>query len=230
MRFLIVRHADADTEAGLLASPALDDALAAYHEGLAQAGALVARYALAAPSAGAFYRHADGGTTLAASADPLAAGATVVEARSLDAAVDWARQWPAQDAEATLTVLPAPPPTVTTARPDGRARFLALHARPPSAGKPGPAQQQALAQCLADAASAGALLDTSGLGGTGDGVRVKHTNGDPSLVPGPSGEADVVSGFALYQAASLADLQVWAERVGGILGDGASEIRPVVDA
>jgi hypothetical protein len=234
MRYLIVRHADPDTEAGLPPSAAAAEALSGYHAALAQAGALVAHVSLRPSSAGVRYLHSNGASAVAAGpfvGAGLVADVTTVEGRSLDDAVAWAQHWPAEAGDVTLEVRPVRPLAPSAAsRADGRPQFAALLFHDEVASELDDDTHKAIGRVMARAAAAGVLLESYGLSGTGDGVRVKHTNGDPSLVAGPfAGAAEVLGAYALFQADSLDDLQPWLDRVGAVAGTGTSEVRPVSD-
>ncbi|WP_218830431.1 YciI family protein [Rubrivirga marina] len=231
---MIFRKADADTEAGLLPSTDLLEAMTAYNESLARAGVLLDGYGLKPSAEGARYDHDGGTSTLTggpvAGTDALVAGITVIDAPSLDDAVAWALRWPREDGDVTLEVrqVHEPLPSFRAPRPDGRPRFVALLMHDESAAPaPDAAEQAAMARFMADAANAGVLLETGGLHATGDGARVKYTNGDPNVVPGPFPEPKVIGGYAVYQADSLDALRPWCERFGGVVGTGTSEVRPV---
>ncbi|MBV7482684.1 YciI family protein [Bordetella sp. BOR01] len=99
MRFMIIVKATADTEAGRLPDDALFAEMAAYHEALAQAGALLDAAGLQPSSAGWRIRYADGQRSIIdgpfAQTRELVAGYTVIQARSREEALEWTRRFPA---------------------------------------------------------------------------------------------------------------------------------------
>ncbi|MCD0505926.1 YciI family protein [Bordetella petrii] len=99
MRFMIIVKATADTEAGVLADDALYAEMAAYHEALAQAGALLDAAGLQPSSAGWRIRYANGQRKVIdgpfADTRTLVAGYTVIQARSREEALEWTRRFPA---------------------------------------------------------------------------------------------------------------------------------------
>jgi len=99
MRFMIFVRADANTEAGVMPN---DDSLfaemASYHEELAKAGVLLDGAGLQ-PSAKGWRIHFDGKRRTVvdgpfAEAKELVAGYTLIQVRSRDEALEWARRFP----------------------------------------------------------------------------------------------------------------------------------------
>ena len=106
MRFMIIRKADRDTEAGLLPSEALLAAMASYNEALAKAGMLVDGMGLQPTARGARVSFRDGKPTVTdgpfAESKEAIAGFTIIKAGSLAEALDWARRWPPLDGNGTV--------------------------------------------------------------------------------------------------------------------------------
>lgn len=99
MRFMIFVRADANTEAGVMPK---DDSLmaemASYHEELAKAGVLLDAAGLQ-PSAKGWRIHYDGKRRSVTDgpfteAKELVAGYTLIQVRSRDEALEWARRFP----------------------------------------------------------------------------------------------------------------------------------------
>ena len=245
MRYMIFRHADAQTEAGVLPSAELLEAMTAYNESLARAGVLLAGEGLKPSSEGVRYHYTAGETTVTdgpftdgpfTEAKELVAGFTTIQARSLDEAVAWARRWPAEDGDVTLEVrqVHEPVPSFGAPAPDGRRQFVALLTHDEAAQEevlPDESYMEAMGRLMTDAAEAGVLLETAGLYPSSVGARVTFAGGVPTVTDGPFAESkEVIAGYAVYQAESLAALRPWAERFGRVIGDGTSEIRPVFEA
>ena len=241
MRYILFRHADAQTEAGVLPSAELLEAMTAYNESLARAGVLLAGEGLKPSSEGVRYHHAGGESTVTdgpfAESKELVAGFTMIQARSLDEAVAWARRWPAEDGDATLEVrqVHEPVPSFGAPAPDGRRQFVALLTHDELAAQeevlPDESHLEAMGRLMTDAAEAGVLLETAGLYPSSVGARVTFAGGVPTVTDGPFAESkEVIAGYARYQADSIDDLRPWAERFGRVIGDGTSEIRPVFEA
>ena len=244
MRYMIFRHADAQTEAGVLPSgdllESLLEAMTAYNESLSRAGVLLAGEGLKPSSEGVRYHYAGGESTVTdgpfAEAKELVAGFTTIQARSLDEAVAWARRWPVEDGDVTLEVRQVyePAPSFGAPPPDGRRRFVALLTHDEAAEAdvmPDEGHQEAMGRLMADAAQAGVLLETGGLLPSSVGARVTFSDGVPTVTDGPFTESkEVIAGYAVYQADSLDELRPWFERFGECIGSGTSEIRPVFEA
>jgi len=108
MRFMLIRKADAQTEANVLPGAEMLKAMQAYNEEMAAAGVFLQGEGLRASSMGArvIVRGdspliIDGPFT---ETKELIAGFTMIQARSLDEAKAWARKWPAIDAGAVIEI------------------------------------------------------------------------------------------------------------------------------
>lgn len=101
MRFMIIRKADADTEAGALPTEELITAMTRYHQELADAGILVAGEGLHPSAKGARIRFSGGKPTVTdgpfTEAKELIAGFTMIEVGSREEALEWVRRWPPLD-------------------------------------------------------------------------------------------------------------------------------------
>lgn len=98
MRFIILVKATSDSEAGVMPSEELFTAMAAYHEDLAKAGVLLDGNGLH-PSARGWRITWSGGTQTITDGPftetkELVAGYTVIQARSPEEALEWARRMP----------------------------------------------------------------------------------------------------------------------------------------
>ncbi len=98
MRFMILVKATADSEAGTMPTEARLAEMGAYHEELAQAGVLLDGNGLKPSSAG-FRIHYDGKTRRVvdgpfAETKEIVAGYTMIQVRSREEALEWARRFP----------------------------------------------------------------------------------------------------------------------------------------
>ncbi len=237
---MIFRKADANTESGVLPTTELFEAMTAYNESLTRAGVMLDGVGLKPTSEGVRYHHAGGETTVTdgpfAETKELVAGFTVIQARSLDEAVAWARRWPVEDVGAELEVrqVMEPVPSFGAPAPDGRRQFISILTCDEAAqrdGMPTEDEMEAMGRLIADAAEAGVLLETGGLLPSSAGARITFHDGVPTVTDGPFAESkEVIAGYAIYQADSLDDLRPWAERFGRVAGDSTSEIRPAFGA
>lgn len=98
MRFLIIVKATAESEAGALPAAAPIAQMAAFREALARAGALLDASGLAPSSAGWRIRYDGAARTVVDGPfernDQLIAGYTLIQARSRDEALEWAKRFP----------------------------------------------------------------------------------------------------------------------------------------
>ena len=101
MRFVVIRKADADTEAGLMPTEALIDAMQRYNEEMVKAGVLLAGAGLKPSGQGARVSFRDGTPTVVdgpfAETKELIAGFSVIQVASKEEALEWMRRWPTID-------------------------------------------------------------------------------------------------------------------------------------
>jgi hypothetical protein len=99
MRFIILVKATSASEAGEMQEPAVMAAMAAYHEQIAQAGVLLDATGLQPSSKGWRVRYSGGKRMVVdgpfAQTSELIAGYTLIEVRSREEAMEWARRFPA---------------------------------------------------------------------------------------------------------------------------------------
>jgi hypothetical protein len=98
MRFMILIKANADSEAGVLPDERLMAPMVDYHEELARAGVLLDASGLQPSSKGWRVRYARGERTVLdgpfAETKELIAGYTVIQVKSREEALEWARRFP----------------------------------------------------------------------------------------------------------------------------------------
>ncbi|AXK40556.1 YciI family protein [Crenobacter cavernae] len=103
MRFMILRKADKDTEAGVMPSEPLLTVMGQYMEEMTQAGVLLAAEGLQASAKGARVRFSGGKPAVIdgpfTETKELIAGFCLIQVNSKQEAVDWAKRWPALDAD-----------------------------------------------------------------------------------------------------------------------------------
>jgi hypothetical protein len=102
MRFMIIRKADKDTEAGVLPSEALLGAMMRYNEDMVKAGVMLAGEGLHPSAKGARVRFKGGKPTVIdgpfAETKELIAGFSMIQVKSREEAIEWLKRWPAEDA------------------------------------------------------------------------------------------------------------------------------------
>lgn len=98
MRFMVMVRANADTEAGVMPSAEMLEAMGRYNEELVKAGVMLAGEGLQPSSKGARVRFS--GTTRTVVDGPftetkeLIAGFWLIQAKSLDEAIEWVKRCP----------------------------------------------------------------------------------------------------------------------------------------
>ena len=108
MRFLILRKADEQTEAGAMPTERLLRAMGDFMEEMSRAGVLRGGEGLERSAKSVRVRFADGKPSIVdgpfAEAKELVAGYCVIDVPSYDDAVAWAKRWPAIDFEANVVL------------------------------------------------------------------------------------------------------------------------------
>jgi hypothetical protein len=99
MRFLIMVKGNKDTEAGVMPEEQLIADMAAYHEELVKAGVLLDASGLQPTSKGARIKYSGGKRTVIdgpfTEAKELIAGYTLIQVKSREEAMEWAKRFPA---------------------------------------------------------------------------------------------------------------------------------------
>lgn len=114
MRFMILVKASPESEAGVLPGEDLLAAMGAYHEELSRAGVLLDGMGLKASTHGWRVRYGSGGQRTVvdgpfAETKELLAGYTLIQVRSREEAMEWARRFPnprGEGLEAEIEVRP----------------------------------------------------------------------------------------------------------------------------
>ncbi len=106
MRFLIIRKADEQTEAGVLPTEEQIKAMTDYNEELLKAGVLLDGEGLHPSSRGARISFRNGTPTVTdgpfSETKELIAGFTMIQVRSRDEAIEWAKRWPEENVDLEL--------------------------------------------------------------------------------------------------------------------------------
>jgi hypothetical protein len=98
---MIIRKADAETEAGALPSRELLEAMGSYNEELVKAGVMLAGEGLHPTAEGVRVSFADGTASITdgpfSETKELIAGFTLIGVKSREEAIEWVKRWPTQD-------------------------------------------------------------------------------------------------------------------------------------
>ncbi|MEP7000221.1 MAG: YciI family protein [bacterium] len=101
MRFMIIRKADAETEAGLMPSEELIAAMGRYNEEMVKAGVLLDASGLQSSTKGARVKFSHGKPTVIdgpfTETKELVAGYSIIQVASKDEAIEWVKRWPVED-------------------------------------------------------------------------------------------------------------------------------------
>lgn len=101
MRFMIIRKADPETEAGVMPTEELITAMARYNQEMADAGVLVGGDGLQPSAKGTKIKFSGGKPTVTdgpfTEAKELIAGYTLIEVASKEEAIEWVKRWPTID-------------------------------------------------------------------------------------------------------------------------------------
>jgi len=108
MQFMVIRKADAETEAGVLPSKQLIDDMTAYNEKLVAKGMMKAGGGLGPSARGARVSFSNGKPTVMdgpfAEAKELVAGFSILEAASLAEVIEMVKQWPPLDGHGNVQI------------------------------------------------------------------------------------------------------------------------------
>lgn len=101
MRFMIIRKADKDTEAGMMPNQELVTAMMNYNEEMIKAGVMVGGDGLKPSSSGSRIIFSGGKPMITdgpfAEAKELVAGFTMIQVSSREEALNWVKRWPPED-------------------------------------------------------------------------------------------------------------------------------------
>lgn len=108
MRFMVIRKADAETEAGIVPAAELFVDMTRFHEEAARAGIMVEGSGLWPSSRGARVKFRNGKPAVIdgpfAESKELIAGYTIIEVPSREAAIEWVKGWPKLDGHGNVEI------------------------------------------------------------------------------------------------------------------------------
>ena len=260
MRYMMLVKATKDFEAGVWPDEKMLSKMAKYNEQLVKAGALLACQRLQPSSQGVRVRFANGKFVVTdgpfAETKELIAGICLIQVKSRDEAIQWAKRIPFQEGEVEvrplfeLTDFPVDP----AEKPDGwREKEEQFRAAPP-ARKPGTVRYMGLLKAdkdteagvlpdekfLADMGAfmeegvkSGVFLSGEGLRPSSQGARIRYSGSQRMVTDGPFAETkELIAGYAMLQFTSRAEAIEWTKRFvqvdaqGRLGGECECEIRP----
>ena len=241
MRFMMLVKANKDSEAGVLPDEKILSEMGTYNEKLVNAGALLAAEGLQASSKGMRVRYSNGKFQVIdgpfAETKELIAGFWLIQAKSKDEAIEWARRVPFQEGEVEIRPLFELPdfPVDPSEKSDGwREKEEQFRAAPPPARKPGTIRYMGLLKADKDTEAgvlpdekflsamgeffekgvkAGVILSGEGLQPSSKGARVRYSGSKRTVIDGPFAETkELIAGYAILQFTSKAEAIEWTKR------------------
>ena len=245
MRFIIMHKTNARWEAGEVPSRELIARVGALMGELAKAGALEAGEGLRASAEGARLRMSGGRGAVRPGPLPgeneLPAGFTIVRAKSLDEAMDWAATESAVLADVLgdveIDVRPVTEPWDIGLAPKPERletrRYMALRKATPAteAGlAPSPAHRAKLAGLVNEYGRIGVPLATETMRPSARGRRYKNTADGVRVIDGPFAESkELIAGYVIVKADSLDDAGRIAERYLAVVEAEEVDVRELED-
>ena len=234
MRFIILHKTNAHWEAGARPGPELIARVGSLLGELAAAGVLVSAEGLRPSCEGVRLRFSGGKRTVIKgpfdASHELPAGFTILRTQSIDEAIEWASRQAEALGDLEIDIRPVTEPwdIGLGQRPEGNPphRYMVLRkasAATEAAAAPSPAQRTQLSRLIEEATRPGAHLVTEHVRPTARGRRYKNSRNGVSVVDGPFIETtELIGGYVVIAAPSLADAGRWAERY--IVAVGAGEV------
>ena len=236
MRFISMHKATADMEAGAPPSPEVMAAMGPLMGEMTSKGILVAGEGLRPSSLGVRLHFSDGRRTSMTrgplrGTNELTSAFSIVRAKSIDEAVEWASRFASASGEADIDVRPvtehwhlgfAPEPPAGTP-----IRFMIIQKadKQTESGK-----RPATDAVLSELNRAGVLITAERLRPSSEGVRVRFRGGKRSIVDGPFTESkELIAGYAIMEVPTRDEALVWASRFAALLGDIEMDIRPLYE-
>ncbi len=240
MRFMMLVKASKDSEAGVMPSEKMLTEMGKFNEELGKAGVLLAAEGLQASSKGARVRYSNGKFKVIdgpfAETKELIAGFWLIQAKSRDEAIEWARRVPFEVGEVEVRALFELPdfPVDAAEKPDGWREKEQQFRDAPPVRKPGtirfmgilkadkdteagvlPGEQflSAMGAFFEEGVKAGVILSGEGLQPSSKGARVRYSGSKRTVIDGPFAETkELIAGYAILQFASKAEAIEWTKR------------------
>lgn len=263
MRFMMLVKATKDCEAEVLPDEKSQSEMGTYNKQLVKAGAMLAIERLQASSKGACVRYSKGKITVTdgpfAETKEQVGGFWLIQAKSKDEAVDWAKRVPFQEGEVEVRPLFELPdfPVDPTEKPDGwRDKEEEFRATPPvrksgtirfigllkadkdtEAGVlPDEKFLAAMGAFIEEGVKSGVFISGEGLQPTSKGFRVRYSGSQRTVIDGPFAETkELIAGYAIIQVKSREDAIEWTKRFvqvdapGRYGSESDCEIRPIFE-
>jgi hypothetical protein len=260
MRFMMLVKATKDFEAGVWPDEKLLLEMATWTEELVKAGARLEGGRLQPSSTGVRVRYANGKFTVIdgpfAETKELIAGFCLIQAKTKEEAIEWAKRVPFQEGEIEvrplfeLTDFPVDPSeqpdgwrekeeqvrTAPPARKPGTIRYLGIvkaDNNTEAGVLPDPKLLAAIGAFMENGVKSGVFLSGDGLQPSSKGARIQYSGSKRTVIDGPFAETkELVGGYAILQFTSKAEAIDWTKRFvevdapGRLCGESECEIRP----
>jgi hypothetical protein len=264
MRFMMLVKANKDSEAGVMPSEKMLTEMGKFNEELGKAGALLAGEGLEASSRGVRVRYSNGKFKVTdgpfAETKELVVGFWLIQAKSRDEAIEWARRVPFQEGEVEIRPLFELEdfPVGAAEKPDGWREKEQQFRDTQPARKPGmvrymgilkadkdteagvlPCEEllSAMGAFFEQGVKAGVILSGEGLQPSLKGARVRYSGSKRTVIDGPFAETkELIAGYAIIQSPSKAEAIEWTKRFvqvdapGRLGAESECEIRRIFEA
>jgi hypothetical protein len=240
MQFLIMHRTNAHWESGAIPTLELIQHVGKLIGEIIQSGKLVAGDGLRPSSLGVRLQFSDGRRTIQdgpfAESKELIAGFAILKLQSMEEAIGWATKFAHVLGDLEIDIRPVTegwdlgfgekPPGLTT------TRYMATHKHRGTDGCTVLNAEQAakMGALMSEMQNAGVLLSSVGLAPSAKGACLQLTNGKPLVLDGPFAESkELLGGFVIVHADSLAEAVGWATRYTAVVGTEQVEVRQVVE-
>ena len=222
MRFIIMHKTNAHWESGAIPGPELIARVGTLLGTLARAGVLLGAEGLRASSEGVRLRFSAGTRTVINGPfegnNELPAGFSILRARSLEDAVEWATRQASVLGDMEIDIRPVTEPWdigMTPAPADVSTRRYMVLRKATSATEagsaPSSAQRAAFARLIDETVRDGVHVATETMRPSRRGRRYKNSRDGISVYDGPFVETkELIAGYVIVSAASLEDAGRWA--------------------
>jgi len=261
---MMLVKASKDSEAGAMPSKKMLTEMGKFNEELGKAGVLLAGEGLQASSKGVRVRYSNGKFKVIdgpfAETKELIAGFWLIQAKSRDEAIEWARRVPFEEGEVEVRPLFELPdfPVDAAEKPDGWREKEQQFRDAPPVRKPGTIRYMgilkadkdteagvlpdekflsAMGAFFEEGVKAGVILSGEGLQSSSKGARVRYSGSKRTVIDGPFAETkELIAGYAIIQCASKAEAIEWTRRFvqvdapGRLGAESECEIRRIFEA
>lgn len=237
MRFIIMHKTNAHWESGAIPSPELIAHVGALMGELANAKVLLGGEGLRASSQGVRLRFSAGTRTITNGPfegdNELPAGFTILHARSIDDAIEWATRQATVLGDVEIDIRPVTEPwdIGMGSKPADvtMRRYMLLRkatAETEAGATPSSAQRAALSRLIEETTRAGVPVVTETIQPSARGRRYMNSRNGVTMIDGPFIETkELIAGYAIVSADSLEDAGRWAARYIDAVGADEVDVR-----